>query len=117
MKQYCLIKRFLLLKNAFVLPRLMYSLRSGLCFLQDGILHEFDNVVQMSQQRIADIQRNDTVWVQLTLTTKTDGFGGLSAIDLAPAAFHESCSLIDELVAEIWGQPLENELSQAALTT
>ena len=107
---------FFLLKNAFALPKLMYSLRSGPCFLCDDILHEFDHIIWITLQRIANIQLNATMMTQMTLTTKMGGFGVLSAVDLAPAAFLASRTLVFELATEIRGRPLDINLHSTAST-
>ena len=106
---------FFLLKNAFALPRLMYFLRSGSCFLHESALLDYDNVIKLAFQRLANIQLSASMWTQVTLTTKMGGFGLVSAADLAPSAFLASRALVCELETKIRGCSLQADLHNAAL--
>jgi len=93
----------------------MYFLRSVLCFLHEPVLRDYDNVIKLAFQRLANIQVNISMWTQVTLTTRMGGFGLVSAADLAPSAFLASRALVHGLAVKIRGCSLQTTLHDAAL--
>ena len=79
---------FCLLRNAFTLPNMLYTLRTTPCFLSLQ-LQKFDDLQRSLLADIANISldANDRAWAQAALPVWSGGLGVQSASQLAPSAF------------------------------
>ena len=80
-----------LLRNAFSLPKLMYTLRTSPCF-QSTLLTTFDELQRSLLESICNIKLSDLSWKQASLPISGGGIGIRSAVMLAPSAFLASAS-------------------------
>ena len=93
---------FCLLKNAFTLPKMLYTLRTTPCFLSSQ-LQSFDDLQRSLLADIANIplDANDSAWAQAVLPVGSGGLGIQSASQLAPSAFLASAAGSSELTRQI----------------
>ena len=93
---------FCLLKNAFTLPKMLYTLRTAPCFLSSQ-LQSFDDLQRSLLADIANIplDANDPAWAQAVLPVGSEGLGIRSASQLAPSAFLASAAGSSELTRQI----------------
>ena len=80
-----------LLKNAFSLPKLLYTIRSAPCF-QSDLLDDFDNLQRSLLESICNINLVDSAWLQASLPATSGGLGVRSAVMLAPSAYLASAA-------------------------
>ena len=59
---------FFLLRNCYSMPKFIYFLRTAPCFLEQGILGRYDEIMRMSLVKILNIQMSDRIWNQATLS-------------------------------------------------
>lgn len=103
--RFCLLHAhdaFCLLKNAFTLPKMLYTLRTAPFFLSSQ-LQSFDDLQRSLLADIANIplDANDPAWVQVVLPLGSGGLGIRSASQLAPSAFLASAASSSELTRQI----------------
>ena len=93
---------FCLLKIAFTLPKMLYTVRTAPCFLSPQ-LQSFDNLQRSLLADIANIplDANDPAWAQAVLPVGSGGLGIRSASQLAPSAFLASAAGYSELIHQI----------------
>ena len=90
-----------LLRNYFAMPKLLYTLRSSPCFLDQEGLDKFDRTLRDSLVSICNVDLDDAAWTQATLPIRSGGLGVRSASDLALPAYLSSVSSSEALVGEI----------------
>ena len=83
----------LLLRHAFAIPKLLYSLRTSPCFASSELV-TYDNVLRATTSSVTNthLGEQDSSWIQATLPVKYGGLGIRSAVQLAPSAFLASAS-------------------------
>ena len=93
---------FCLLRNAFTLPKILYTLRTAPCFLSP-LLQIFDNLQRSLLADIANssLDANDPAWAQAVLPVWSGGLGVQSASQLVPSAFLASAAGSSELTRRI----------------
>lgn len=87
----------LLLRHAFSVPKLLYTLRTAPCF-QSGLLEDIDALLCKALGSITNIHlvHGSVSWSQATLPIKFGGLGIRSLQSLAPSAYLSSlCSCAD----------------------
>ena len=92
----------LLLKHAFTIPKLLYTLRSVPCFASSE-LNSYVDTLRSIFSSICNIHldRDDPSWLQSTLPVKSGGLGLRSAVHLAPSAFLSSAAGCSNLIHQI----------------
>ena len=90
----------LLLRNAFAIPKLLYSLRTSSCFLT-STLQCYDDELRKILCSITNICLDEAAWTQATLPVRLGGLGIPSAVQLAPSAFLASLHCSQDLVHKI----------------
>ena len=85
---------FCLLRNAFTLPKMLYTLRTAPCFLSSQ-LQRFDDLHRSLLADIANVSldASDPAWAQAVLPGWSGGLGVRSASQLAPSAFLASAAV------------------------
>ena len=93
---------FCLLRNAFTLPKMLYTLRTAPRFLSSQ-LQKFNDLQRSLLADIANISldANDRAWAQAVLPVWSGGLGVRSASQLAPSAFLASAAGSSELTRQI----------------
>ena len=94
-----------LLKNAFSLPRLLFSLRSAPCHHHPELLVEYDEVTRSTTEALCNIHFDDNSWSQAKLTVRYGGLGLRTAADFALPAFLSTRAASNSLVNHILRQP------------
>ena len=51
-----------LLKNCFSIPKLMYTLRSSPCYLEQDLLDSFDSSIRSCAELICNVVLDDSGW-------------------------------------------------------
>ena len=87
-----------LLKAAFSLPKILYTLRSCPAYRNRSILSEWDNVLRSTLSLIANVALPEDSWTQSTLPVDMGGLGLRRAEDVALPAFLSSVSAASSLV-------------------
>ena len=80
-----------LLWSTFVIPKLLYILRTAPCFLSPS-LDRFDGLQRSQIESICNIQRSDASWLQPSLPINNRGLGIRSPAMLAPSAYLASAA-------------------------
>ena len=80
-----------LIKNAFSLPKLLYTLRTAPCF-QSALLTSFDDLQRCLLESICNITLSESGWKQASLPITSGGIGIRSAVLLAPSAYLASAA-------------------------
>ena len=80
-----------LLWSTFVIPKLLYILRTAPCFLSPS-LDRFDGLQRSLIESICNIQLGDATWLQASLPINNGGLGIRSAAMLAPSAYLASAA-------------------------
>ena len=95
----------LLLCHSFIIPRLIYLLRTAPCFLSLR-LSVFDEVLRRMLSRVTNIcfPSDDNLWLQASLPVQYGGLVIRCAVQLAPSAFLSSCEGSSDLVHQILPQ-------------
>ena len=74
---------FLLLKNCFSMPKLMYLLRGSPTFQHPDLLADFDDCLKSCASDICNVSFDDIGWIQATITIRLGSIGLHRASDLA----------------------------------
>ena len=90
-----------LLRNCFSMPKLTYFLRTAPCFLEQGILKNYDEIMRMSLVKILNIQMSDRIWNQATLPVSKGGLGIRPAMEIALSGFLSSAHASTKIVQSI----------------
>ena len=94
-----------LLKNAFSLPRLLFTLRSAPCHHHPELLSEYDVITRSTTEALCNIHFDDNSWSQAKLPVRYGGLGLRTAADQALPAFLSSREASISLVNDILRQP------------
>ena len=87
-----------LLKSAFSLPKILYTLRSSPAYKNMNILREWDSVLRSALSDIANVALPEESWTQASLPVDLGGLGLRRAEDIALPAFLSSISASSPLV-------------------
>ena len=98
-----------LLKNAFSLPRLLFTLRSAPCHHHPELLSEYDVITRSTTEALCNIHFDDNSWSQAKLPVRYGGLGLRTAADLALPAFLSSRAASISLVNDILRQPTNKQ--------
>ena len=100
---------YCLLRNAFSIPKVLYTLRTSPCFLSSR-LEEFDNLQRSILGDITNVylDSNDLAWAQASLPVGSGGLGIRSVVQLAPSAFLASAAGSSDLIRQILPPRLRN---------
>ena len=90
-----------LLRNCFVIPKMLHLLRTSSTWKATEELTRFDCTVRQALQDICNIRLDDTMWSQASLPTSKGGLGVRQAVDLALPAFLSSTHATEQLVLSL----------------
>ncbi|XP_055357436.1 uncharacterized protein LOC129602445 [Paramacrobiotus metropolitanus] len=90
-----------LLKCSMGPVRMTYKLRTARCYLQRGLLTEFDVMIRECLSAITNVNITDVNWVQASLLVAEGGLGIRSIKKLALPAFLASAYSVTRLATEI----------------
>ena len=98
------------------MPKLLYFLRTGPCFLQNDYLQRYDNLLSISLCKITDVKMDDKQFLQLVLPAAKDGLGVSSVRVHSLPAFLASAvgakyALSKILIWSMWMEPIWIELA------
>ena len=79
-----------LLRSAYAIPKLMYSIRTAPAFKKMAILESYDEKMRQSLETILNVELNDESWQLSSLPVRQGGLGIRLATDLATPAFLSS---------------------------
>ena len=80
-----------LLRNAFAIPKLLYTLRTAPCTVSDELV-TYDDAPREALTTLLNIELNTAAWDQASLPLRWGGIGVRSAHRLAPSAFLASAA-------------------------
>jgi len=83
---------FTLLRSSLSIPKLLYTLRTSACFLNEELLCGFDEVLRTGLCSLLNINMSDDQWIQASLPVRNGGLGIRSAVMLATSAFLASAA-------------------------
>ena len=89
-----------LLRNAFAIPKLLYTLRTAHCS-DSAELANYDNTVRTSLASILNVELTSATWTQASLPLRWGGIGVHSACQLAPSAFLASADGCSDLLSQL----------------
>ena len=92
---------FILLRNAFAIPKLQYILRASPAYSCLEELRAFDKSLRVSLSRVTNVSLDDSAWVQAGLPVALGGLGCRRAEDIALPAFVASLYSVNDLVDAI----------------
>ena len=92
-----------LLKNCMAIPKLLYFLRTALCFLNPNLLAEYDETIKTGLENILNVKMTDQIWDQVSLPTKLGGFGIRKTTELAISGYLSSVSAVEQGVKDLLG--------------
>ena len=98
-----------LLKNAFSLPRLLFTLRSAPCHHHQELLAECDVITRSTTKALCNIHLDDNSWPQAKLPVRYGGLELRTAADLALPAFLSSRAASISLANDILRQPTNKQ--------
>ena len=96
-----------LLKNCFLLPKMLYTLRTAPTWRSLDSLEGFDQIQREILESTLNINLGEDAWKQATLPVRSGGLGVRRAVDLAVPAYYSSQHLSASLAAEILPDTLE----------
>ena len=114
-----------LLKNCFSLPKLLYFLRTSLCFEEVDLLQQYDSIIRKSLSKICNVNFDESSYTQAILPVSKGGIGIASASQIALPAFLASasgakralsCILPEDYVDASFEKALDLWLARANLT-
>ena len=83
---------FYLLKNCFILPKLLYFLRTSPCYEELDILQQYDSIILKSLSKICNVNFNESSYIQAILPASKGGIGIASASQIALPSFLASAT-------------------------
>ena len=88
LEQFSSHDAILLLRNSFVIPKLLYLLRTSPCFRSPTIA-SYDELLKSIVSSVTNIHftADDPAWTQATLPVRFGRLGIRSTVQLAPSAF------------------------------
>ena len=88
----------LLLRHSFAIPKILYMLRTALCF-SSSCRETYDQELRSILSEVLNISLlSDSAWSQATLPVTYGGIGVRSAVQLAPSAFLASAAGSSNLI-------------------
>ena len=90
-----------LLRAAFSMPKILYTLRSSPAYKNPAILKQWDEVLQNVFKEITNVPLTEESWTQATLPVDLGGLGLRRAEDLALPAYLSSTAAASALVRTI----------------
>ena len=93
---------FVLLKNAFTIPKLQYALRASPAYLYGEELSIFDRALFDSLMRVANVSLEGDVCKLAGLPVSFGGLGCRRAVGIALPSFIASMNSVGELVETIF---------------
>ena len=94
--QHLSTQEALLLHNSFAILKLPYTIRSSLSFLSPS-LQRYDETLRSIVSDITNINLDETVWTQASLSVNLGGLDIRSSVQLAPSAFLASAAANSDL--------------------
>ena len=91
---------YILLKNCFSMPKLMYLLRSSPTFQHPDLLADFDDCLKSCATDICNVSFDDIGWIQATLPIRMSRIALRRASDLTLPAYLASISESQSLISE-----------------
>ena len=98
-----------LVKNAFSIPRLLFTLRSAPYHHHPELMAEYDVITLSTTEALCNIHFDDNSWSQAKLPVRYCGLGLCTAADLALPAFLSSRAASISLVNDILRQPTNKQ--------
>ena len=92
---------FFLLRNCLSMPRLLFKLRSSLCYRLHAELTQFDKTLRQAASTVCNVNFDDTRWQQSTLPVAHGGLGLSLAVNVSLPAYASSLSATRQLVGQI----------------
>jgi len=92
---------FVLLRNAFSIPKLQYVLRSSPAYKHDAELGCFDESLKSAIASVTNVEMSGDSWAQASLPVCLGGLGCRKAGDIALPAFVSSMNSVSNLVEAI----------------
>ena len=103
---------FLMLKNCFNLPKLLFFLRTTTLFIHPALLAKYDKTVRDGLSKVCNVNFDDISSTQLALPTEIGGFGVSSASLLALAGFLDSDFGASDFLTTIFSEIFKAGLSR-----
>ena len=97
-----------MLKNCFSLPKLLYFLRTNICFIHPALLDKFDKTVRDVLSKVCNVNLDDISSNQLALPAEMSGLGVSSASILALPAFLTSAFGASDFITTISSETFED---------
>lgn len=98
---------YMLLKNCFAIPKMMYILRTTKAFSLPESLAAIDKTIREGFSDICNVHCDDTSWPQAVLPIKHGGIGLRRTCDIALPAYissvHVTASLVDTILSNSTG--------------
>ena len=104
-----------MLKNCFSLPKLLYFLRTSLCFNHPAFLEKYDKTVIPKHSKVCNVNFDNISSAQLALPAEMGGVGVSSASLLALPAFLASAFGASDILTMIFSETFEDVLFEKAL--
>jgi len=92
---------YFLLKNSLAIPRLVYFLRCCPTWKHMDLLEEFDQILKLTMEKVANNSFNDDAWKQISLPVRLGGLGVRHAVNLAFSSFLASVYSVEDLVNRV----------------
>ena len=105
---------FVLLRNAFSIPKLLYVLRASPAYLRPRELEDFDRVLREGVSGITNVDMTNEAWGQASLSVSLGGLGCRGAGEVALPAFVSSLGSTGSLVEAILSKPKLAESGELA---
>ena len=106
-----------MLKNCFILPKLLYFLKTSTWFNHPALLDKNDKAVSDRLSKVCNVNLDNILSTQLALPVEMDGLGVSSASVLALPAFLASAFGASELLTKFCSETFEDVLFTKALET
>ena len=97
----------LLLRHSFVIPKLLYIMRTSPCFLS-AELEVYDNLLKTILCDVTNVRLDEVSWSQASLPIRSGGIGVRRVAQLAPSAFLASAAGCSDLIRLILPSYLQN---------
>ena len=99
---------FFMLKNCFILPKLLYFLRTSTCFNHSALLKKYDKTVRDGLFKVCNVNFDDISSTQLALPAEMGGLGVSSESLLALPAFLASAFGASDFLTMIFSETFED---------
>ena len=98
----------LMLKNCFNLPKMLYFLRTSICFDHPALLEKYDKTVSDRVSKVCNVNSEDSSRKQLALPAEMGSLGVWSASLLALPAFLASAFGASDFLTTIFLETFED---------